>query len=316
MAERQEHKPWGQVSRGRTGAHHIAWEQFSPDWTEEELTVAWAACPRPGQSYNKDQPEVRDVADLIGRTPSAVSRKFGNLHSAWRPGTGLAHGSKRDKIVVDRYRGREDSDLIRDANRLRTRLWGKCPSFRVEGAVEREPEREAVFQRIQAIVTEIEIDPDATLTYRRRGSLIIGFVIATWWVLENWDRIPRIIERIKEVVPKLKGSLGFEDANARRIEAFAEDKIKNVLVGLHFSEFGRSGLRDLAILLDRFEVEKIRFTLKLAKKFPNIDHATEKSRFESYTGVHIPSEVCGKCLVMLLAALEQMIENGLTTPRG
>jgi hypothetical protein len=247
MVGKKGHKPWGQVSRGRSGTLQIHWEQFSPDWTEEELTIAWAVCPRPGQGYNKDQPEVRDVASLIGRTPSAVSRKFGNLHSAWRPGTGLEHGSKLDKVVVDRYRGSEDTDLIRDASRLRENWWEKCPSVRGEGIFESETEREAVIAAVQRVFKQAEVDPKASLTYKREGSHIAGFDVAAWWILVNWDRVPDLIENFLSVIKKLRGSLGFEHARARRREAYAEDKIRNTLVGFHFSEFGRAGLVDLAI---------------------------------------------------------------------
>lgn len=160
---------------------------------------------------------------------------------------------------------------------------------------------------------EAEVDPAAALTYKREGSHILGFGIAVWWILANWDRVPTIVERVLSILPKLKGSRGFEDAKASRREAYAEDKIRSTLVGFHCTEFGRKGLVDLAMLLDRYSVEKIHFTLKLSRKFPNLDHVAEKTRFEAYTGIKVQSEICGECLILLLAALEQMKENGLAS---
>jgi hypothetical protein len=88
-------------------------------WTREELIMAYDACPKRNQAYGPSAPVVREVADLIGRTPSAVSLIFGNLWSARTHGAhGLVHASKLIAAVVDHY-GDDFQKLRRDALRLR-----------------------------------------------------------------------------------------------------------------------------------------------------------------------------------------------------
>jgi hypothetical protein len=88
-------------------------------WTRDEWIIAYEACPKELQSYGPEAPFVREVADLLGRTPAAVSRAFGNLWSAQTGGKrGLKHCSHVAEAVVDEYRSNLHQ-LHRDAQRLR-----------------------------------------------------------------------------------------------------------------------------------------------------------------------------------------------------
>jgi putative restriction endonuclease len=79
------------------------------NWAREELIVAFNLyCKIPfGRIHNRN-PEVIDLANLIGRTPSAVSWKLANfarldpsLQS--RGITGATHGSKGEKEIWDEF---------------------------------------------------------------------------------------------------------------------------------------------------------------------------------------------------------------------
>lgn len=78
-------------------------------WTRKELIVAYNLyCKLPfGRLHNRN-PEIISLANLIGRTPSAVAWKLSNFArldpSLQRRGiAGATHGSKRDKEVWDEF---------------------------------------------------------------------------------------------------------------------------------------------------------------------------------------------------------------------
>ena len=79
------------------------------NWTRDELIVAYNLyCKLPfGRLHNRN-PEIISLANLIGRTPSAVAWKLSNfarldpsLQS--RGIAGATHGSKRDREVWDEF---------------------------------------------------------------------------------------------------------------------------------------------------------------------------------------------------------------------
>jgi hypothetical protein len=102
------------------------------DWTPEEWIIAYDACPKVKQSYGPEAAFVREVADLLGRTPAAVSRAFGNLWAAQTSGRrGLKHCSHVAEAVVAEYK----NDLVRlheEATRLRSERIPRALTLRVE----------------------------------------------------------------------------------------------------------------------------------------------------------------------------------------
>jgi hypothetical protein len=91
-------------------------------WSLEEWTIAWDVCPKVRQSYGQSDRNVIEVADLIDRTPSAVSRAFGNLWGAKTNGRkGLRNYAGAAAEVVDRY-GSDYGLLHSDALRIRSAL--------------------------------------------------------------------------------------------------------------------------------------------------------------------------------------------------
>ena len=78
-------------------------------WTKEETVLALALyCKIPFNKIHKHNPQVIELAKLIGRTPAAVSMKMGNFghfdpELSQRGISGLTHGSALDKLVWDEY---------------------------------------------------------------------------------------------------------------------------------------------------------------------------------------------------------------------
>ena len=80
---------------------------------EEEIIVFNLYCRIPFQKSSKNHPEVIKIANLIGRSPSAVNMKVGNFGSfddtlKAKGIVGLTNASKLDKEIWDEFNGRWD----------------------------------------------------------------------------------------------------------------------------------------------------------------------------------------------------------------
>lgn len=79
------------------------------NWTREETILALALyCKIPFGRINNSNPQIIDLANSFGRTPSALAMKMCNFgrfdHELSQRGvSGLAHGSKLDKIILDEF---------------------------------------------------------------------------------------------------------------------------------------------------------------------------------------------------------------------
>ena len=93
------------------------------DWTIEQITVAlYEYCRNPFGQFNASKQFVKDLGELIGRSPAAIVRKVGNLASfdpqmKARGVNGLSHTSKLDEVVWNKYFGHWDK-LAYDAEAL------------------------------------------------------------------------------------------------------------------------------------------------------------------------------------------------------
>jgi len=145
-------------------------------WSEDEWTVAWDACPKDSQRYGPSDRNVREVALLLNRTPSAVSHSFGNLWSAWTHGrVGLGNYSHECEVVVNRYRNRMGR-LHTDALRLRRDLTQSSLAPRIE--IHEEGSGRGLLDPSDAwgISSETGVSRTAFVIYSRRGSIIDGLV--------------------------------------------------------------------------------------------------------------------------------------------
>lgn len=96
-------------------------------WTKDQLILAFELyCRIPFQKTKASNPQVKELAMLVSRTPASVARKLGNF-GAFDPQlarqniSGLAHGSKLDKEIWEEFH-RDWSSLIIQAYELRQSL--------------------------------------------------------------------------------------------------------------------------------------------------------------------------------------------------
>ncbi|WP_294835727.1 HNH endonuclease [uncultured Eubacterium sp.] len=99
-------------------------------WTrEEEIIVLDLYCKIPFKSSSKNNPEVIKIANLIGRTPSAVNMKIGNFGSfdnrlKEQGIVGLSNASKLDKEIFYEFNGKWD-ELAYESKKLIAKYNGK-----------------------------------------------------------------------------------------------------------------------------------------------------------------------------------------------
>jgi putative restriction endonuclease len=81
------------------------------DWTLEETIIAFNVyCKIPFKSSSKTNPIIIKYANIIGRSPSALNMKVGNIGrldpELKKQGiTGLVHGAKLEKVVWNEFNG-------------------------------------------------------------------------------------------------------------------------------------------------------------------------------------------------------------------
>lgn len=96
-------------------------------WSREELILAFELyCRIPFQKTKANNPAVKRLATILGRTPASVARKLGNF-GAFDPTlqnrniSGLTHTSKLDREIWDEFHA-DWNGLVWEATQLRARL--------------------------------------------------------------------------------------------------------------------------------------------------------------------------------------------------
>lgn len=93
------------------------------NWTREETIIAFNLyCKIPFKSSKKTHPLVIEYAKIIGRTPSALNMKIGNIgrldpNLREKGITGLAHGSKKEVEIWNEFYGNPEQ-LAYESERL------------------------------------------------------------------------------------------------------------------------------------------------------------------------------------------------------
>lgn len=114
-------------------------------WTDEQITLALHLYTvTPYSKISPKNPEVIDLANLLGRSPGAISLKLSNLAACDQKGLALghkgsSHGSKLDAFVWKKYLSNNELDiekLNRDAEKIRQRLLNTKISHQPTGSLE------------------------------------------------------------------------------------------------------------------------------------------------------------------------------------
>jgi len=98
-------------------------------WSRDESILAFELyCRIPFQKTKANNPAVRELASVLGRTPASVARKLGNF-GAFDPALqrvdikGLTHTSKLDKEIWDEFHA-DWNGVVWEANLLRGKFSG------------------------------------------------------------------------------------------------------------------------------------------------------------------------------------------------
>lgn len=104
------------------------------DWTSEQVKLAFHLyCQLPFGRLHQNNPEIIDLANLIGRSPSAVAMKLVNLASLdpviiASGRKGLSSASKLDRAIWDEFHA-DWEGLVLEANRIREVLGDTTPTI-------------------------------------------------------------------------------------------------------------------------------------------------------------------------------------------
>ncbi len=125
------------------------------NWNREELIVAFNLyCKIPFGKITSNNPEIINLAKIIGRTPSAVSLKLSNFarldpELKKRQIAGMSHGSKSDKEIWNEFHGNWD-ELAFESENLVARFKGepieKSAKIDLESLPRDGKEREAIIR--------------------------------------------------------------------------------------------------------------------------------------------------------------------------
>jgi putative restriction endonuclease len=107
--------------------HNGQESKYGEPWSREESLLAFDLyCRIPFQKTKANNPSVKDLASLLGRTPASVARKLGNF-GAFDPAlqelniSGLTHTSKLDREIWDEFHA-DWNNLVWEANLLRNKF--------------------------------------------------------------------------------------------------------------------------------------------------------------------------------------------------
>lgn len=286
----------------------LHWDLYSVPWTEEELTVVWAAAPKKDQNYNQAHPIVREVADLIGRSPSAVDRKIANLWAVWRPGRGLAHFSKLDERIVERYR-HDLTRLEHDASNIRAELVSRRPTARAEAlGPDDEGERIELLWRLREAARDEAGNEIGVHVFERKGTWYIGFFIEAYRVLTNPSVIPSYGVAAIAIYRQFEPAVARLIERTRDSERFAVEVTKRILPDLDQSHFSKRELEQIAKQLTYYQVDPFRFNRRLARAFEKVPVAESRQRVEGVFHIRCPQE-CMRCTIILAAAALRALQN-------
>ncbi len=127
----------------------------NPNWTREETIVAFNVyCKVPFKDSSKSNPIIKEYAQILGRTPSALNMKIGNIGrldpDLQKQGiTGLVHGAKMEEEIWKEFYGNPEK-LAFESEKIIAELQGKTIENSIKIDIENLPqgkEREVIIKQ-------------------------------------------------------------------------------------------------------------------------------------------------------------------------
>lgn len=284
---------------------------WAPDdlWTEEEVTVLLASCPTDTQNYRAEEPWVVELADLLRRTPAAISFHLGNLFTLKQAGRGLPHVGGLTARVFEKYHGREDA-LHEEAARLRKEYFRKVVSPRLEKHVDEE-EATRLEKELKERFPEARLPPDTYIIYDYRGSIWVGVLVTIQTALLYPKEAAALFRRAIEILGPLgRRTPAVQEVLDERTVELAERQIHALAPRFHTSDLVAVDRVTLALRLNGLKsLKRWRPRATRLDLYVGAEETAEKARIRTYFRID-PSGLCRTCLMMLLDVLDDALATG------
>jgi hypothetical protein len=278
-------------------------------WTEEEVTVVLASCPPDTQNYRPEAQWVRELADLLDRTPGAISMHLGNIFSQKRPGHGLGHLGRTTIRVYQRYLTHR-ADLQHDAALLRQRYFNRLVSPRVETHVT-ESEANRLEKELLRRFPEAHLPAGSVILYRYPGSVWFGVLLPVYLVLVYPNEAKVALRIAIDILgAAIRRTRGVEEVLDGQIVELAERQIADRAPKFHSHELSERDRLTLALHLPTLmSLKRWKPTPRRLELYTSVNEATERMRIGAY--FHIDTtKLCRRCVMMLLDALDNALATG------
>lgn len=171
-------------------------------WTRDELILAINLYIKlPFGKMHSRNPDIKQLSELLGRSPSSVARKLGNLASfdpalKSRGVSGLANASKLDREIWNEFYQNWDQLFVESENELNNRTSNKQSFDILESplVVGEEDIRSVKVRRNQSIFRDIVLanyDNQCCITGIDKPELLVAGHIVPWSVDKNNRLNPR-----------------------------------------------------------------------------------------------------------------------------
>jgi hypothetical protein len=270
------------------------------EWSDDEIILAIASCPREKQSYSPRHRNVIELADLIGRTPGAVSLHFANIsHLIFGGAHGKTHVGERTRELFEEYRGRE-AELQARASEIRKRLMAQDFTPRVEKQVSRDATQQLTLDAFAA-AKEIGLPQGTVETYEREGSWFFGVLMKLGPVVASHpEQASRFANWLLEKLGRdASVSVGFTLAGAGKWRDLVDGVLSVEAPELHEPELSPKDRLTLAIRIQNSGyLRRWKPTKGHLQLLSTMDRSAEKARVGRY--LHIDAgHLCDMCLLML-----------------
>lgn len=271
------------------------------EWSDDEIILALATCPRKRQSYSPRDKNVIDLADLIGRTPGAVSLHFANIsHLIHGRPHGKTHVGARTRELFNEFKGR-DTELQANAAEIRRRYLERDPTPRLEQQVPKERGHQLTLDVFQA-ARENDVPEESVHTYEREGSWYFGVLVQLPLILAQYrDQTSAFLRWLRERLGDgASRSKGFDLAVNGKWQELADDVISSELPMFHVEELKPEDRITLALRLDRGgTVKGWKPTKGRLRLLASMDREAERQRIAAYLKIDTAG-ICDMCLLMLI----------------
>ena len=280
------------------------------DWSDDEIILAIATCPRAKQSYSPRHKNVIELADLIGRTTGAVSHHFANISNLIHGGDhGETHVGRRFRELFEEYAGR-DAELQAKAVEIRRRFMAQDLTPRVEKQVPKDKTKQLTLDVYQA-ARDAGLPEGGVETYEREGSWYFGILVQLNLVLSQYPtQAAHFLQWIaKNLGEGLSHSKGFELVVQGHLQELADEVLAKEAPELHVAEVEPPDRATLALgVVSLGSLKGWKPKIEHIDFLSNMNRDAERARIAEYFKID-PAGLCDHCLLMLTELVDRSLKK-------